>query len=384
MSLNDQEVAMSAQLQELVLGCNKLAMDYLRKENFAGSLHLLRRAQDILGLPHPLSSKIKLLSITYNNLGCFYKKVGKYNLALQFLQKAIEIGSNSPTDFSSQAGTHLNICAIKSQLGNHDEAVKSVQRAIRFLLEAEKFEKTPNIINTAAIAYYNAGIEYELLGNINKALEHYRLGIEKAKLNSPNTHPVLELLLKNYNILQASKEKNFNGSGKIYQFERTNREIKPIHQRATSTQSNRHQKLDGTLPVVRISSAKPKDRRQNKSFDLGKNHLNIMENSNLSMNDGIAKSHLRNGFQPKLSKPKIYQDASIIRPNPVPPSQKPRPATGRRKIIRQASPEEPFNSIEEKLKQLECQLALLERRDENFRDELNDKDSLAIFSPIKP
>ncbi|CAG9334016.1 unnamed protein product [Blepharisma stoltei] len=376
MSLKFQETSLSVQLQELVLGCNKLAMDYLRQENFSSSFHLLRRAQDILSLPQSSTSKTKLLSITYNNLGCYYKKVGKLNIALQFLQKALDLSINSPVESTNLAGTHLNICAIKSQLGNHDSAVKSVTKAISLLSEAERYEKTENIVNTLAIAYYNAGIEYELLGFFAKAEEAYRLGIEKAKSNKTETHHVMDLLIKNYNALKAKYVVN----NQKYNFEKIN--IKPNHQRANSTQSNRKYNLNGSLPAVRISSARPKERRQNTSFELS-GDVNL-ENS-LPNNRDIIKQTLKKNFKQKNSKKDILQDIAIIPPNPVVKNERARPVSGKARVkIRQNVSDKPFLNIEEKLKHIENQILELELKDESFREFLTGKEDFKINTPIKP
>ena len=58
----------------------------------------------------------KLLAITLNNIGCYYRRIDKPNVALKYLKKALEVEVFSLDDKASVAGTHLNICAIFSQL----------------------------------------------------------------------------------------------------------------------------------------------------------------------------------------------------------------------------------------------------------------------------
>ena len=60
-----------------------------------------------------------LLGITFNNIGCYYKRDNKPKVALKYLKKSLEIEIFSNHDKISIAGTHLNICAILSYLGKH-------------------------------------------------------------------------------------------------------------------------------------------------------------------------------------------------------------------------------------------------------------------------
>jgi hypothetical protein len=54
-----------------------------------------------------------MLSLTLNNLSCYYKKTGKPNVALFYIKNALEIEQSDPTvEAITVAGTHLNICAI--------------------------------------------------------------------------------------------------------------------------------------------------------------------------------------------------------------------------------------------------------------------------------
>ncbi len=81
-------------------------------ENFDASLHFLKKAE-ILCL-----NSINFKSITYNNMACFYRKTNKLKMALNFLQQAINIENQMEYPLSL-ADTHLNMCAVLSQLNRH-------------------------------------------------------------------------------------------------------------------------------------------------------------------------------------------------------------------------------------------------------------------------
>jgi hypothetical protein len=53
--------------------------------------------------------------MTFNNLACYYRKIGHLRSALIFLEKAIEIERKGITT-AQMADTHLNLCAVLSQL----------------------------------------------------------------------------------------------------------------------------------------------------------------------------------------------------------------------------------------------------------------------------
>ncbi len=65
---------------------------------------------------NPSENIYRLIGITLNNLGCFYKRNEKPKVALRYLKKALVIEAATVNDESNLAGTHLNICAISSHM----------------------------------------------------------------------------------------------------------------------------------------------------------------------------------------------------------------------------------------------------------------------------
>lgn len=60
-------------VEELVAHCNKVAMDELRKGNHEESLHLLKTAEKSLSDLPNTSENQRLIGITLNNIGCYFK-----------------------------------------------------------------------------------------------------------------------------------------------------------------------------------------------------------------------------------------------------------------------------------------------------------------------
>lgn len=88
------------------------------------------------------------------------------------------------------ADTHLNTCAVLSQIGRHQGALEHAQSAL-ILLQEEIFgggaesrvgggSQPPRAdrIAVLAIAYHNMGVEQEFLKKFEHSLQSYRKGVE--------------------------------------------------------------------------------------------------------------------------------------------------------------------------------------------------------------
>lgn len=114
-------------------------------------------------------------------MACFYRKTNKLKLALGFLQQAlnIEVQLENP---QSLADTHLNMCAVLSQLNRHKEALQHVLISIVLLQDEflnaknekstkRKEENQKNTledrVSVLSIAYHNLGVELEYLKRVS-------------------------------------------------------------------------------------------------------------------------------------------------------------------------------------------------------------------------
>ena len=118
--------------------------------------------------------------MTFNNMACYYRRIGKMRTALNFLQRALTIESRLQRP-ETQADTHLNICAVLSQLNKHELALNHAMSAVILLQEMmlrkkldpasyndDEFEDQSAVQNkdtnkdkvaVLAIAYHNMGVE---------------------------------------------------------------------------------------------------------------------------------------------------------------------------------------------------------------------------------
>lgn len=95
-------------------------MDYLATNHFDHCFKLLKNAEKLLlSNDHKMTPETRnmLLSLTFNNMGCYYKRQDKPNVALFYLKSSLSIEIEDPkTEKLNLAGTHLNLCAIYSKL----------------------------------------------------------------------------------------------------------------------------------------------------------------------------------------------------------------------------------------------------------------------------
>lgn len=179
-------------LEGLILKYNKKAMNLLRLEDFTNSLRMLKKSEQILDEQDENPEVNSLKAITFNNLGCFYKRTGKPNVALSYLKEALDKESHATADLTNLAGTNLNICAIYSELGRHETALGYALRALHLMKDS--YLPSSNLTTTMVIGYHNAGAEYEFLNKRNEAIESYTAGYILSRDELGEDHPLTENL----------------------------------------------------------------------------------------------------------------------------------------------------------------------------------------------
>lgn len=153
------------QIKDLISEYNKKAIELLTNQEFTQSFNLLKNAENLL---NHIDQDDRLHSITFNNLGCFYKSVQKFQIALDMFIKSLSLNN---FDKSLQAGTHLNVCSILSSLGSHKKALDHGLTALKLLQKI--IETDTSVAKSLVFAALAAGREAEDLGKIAKAENLY-------------------------------------------------------------------------------------------------------------------------------------------------------------------------------------------------------------------
>lgn len=178
----------------------------MQKEAYAKCAELLKKAEVLTERDGAGRA------VTHNNWACLMRQQGKLNVALAHLRKALALeeslpkekaaaGATTSTPSSTIADTHLNICAVLSQLHRHTDALVHAKSALDLLQEevfgglSERAAKAPGGLVQAArmagvtadrvaslcIAYHNFGVECEFERTFTPALQAYTKGFELAK-----------------------------------------------------------------------------------------------------------------------------------------------------------------------------------------------------------
>ena len=159
---------------------NDLASELLASGDTKEALSLLRKAE---GVNINLACKVK----TLNTLACYYRQIGKARIAESYLLKALNLQSDLPN-------THLNLCAVLSELGKHEEAVMQAMQAVilmqDLLISVKKNPETLVDESLMPIAFLNLGVELEFLKRFEEALGFYKRAQSFAEKKLSSEHPV--------------------------------------------------------------------------------------------------------------------------------------------------------------------------------------------------
>jgi tetratricopeptide (TPR) repeat protein len=191
------------QCKDLSDSLNGVALRYLQSEDLEAAYGLLRKAEVLTGNDDLISA------VTYNNLACYYRRKGRLRIALQYLQRALRIETNSSA-VVNPAGTRLNLCAVLSQLGKHEEALQHAQASVILLQEelvaqsssvdlAVAHKTSPELLNKMAvlsISYHNMGVEHEHLKSIDSAVDAYQKGADIARFYVGEDNEITKTLTK--------------------------------------------------------------------------------------------------------------------------------------------------------------------------------------------
>lgn len=194
------------ELAELITSCNQDGMDCLRMGQLKSAFDQFKYAEGVLQANQTDGASNALWAATCNNLGCYYKKVGKFHGALSYLRRALKLEVELNTDEVTLAGTHLNLCAILSKLEKHDKAVQHALAALELMNKRVSSSSTivqPDDYAVLAIAYHNVGMERKALNQGDQAASAFQSGYQVAKLFLGDSHPLCITLSKNCDVVLA-------------------------------------------------------------------------------------------------------------------------------------------------------------------------------------
>jgi tetratricopeptide (TPR) repeat protein len=127
------------------------------------------------------------LASSYNNIGNVYYNMGEYSKALSSHEKALEIKQQSlPPNHPDLAMSYNNIGEVYRNMGEYSKALSSYEKA----LEIKQQSLPPNHPDLAG-SYNNIGIVYRNMGEYSKALSSHEKALEIRQQSLPPNHPDL-------------------------------------------------------------------------------------------------------------------------------------------------------------------------------------------------
>jgi len=289
--------------------CNMLSMIFLQKEKFDATLDFLKKAE-ILS-----QNSFELRAVTYNNMACYYRRIGKLRIALRYLEDAISIEIRLDKT-KTLADSHLNICAVYSQLGKHDLAMTHIMKSI-ILLQDEilgysmpsiqdntrmnsKIQRDPDAkkrfedrVAVLAIAYHNLGVEYEYLKQFEEAVSTYRKAVAFATTHLGEQSQVVKNL---QNVLETAANQIEENKNKSLQ-----KKLGKSTTLGKSTMSNSSTQSRQISSNFSKSRARPENRELNYAIS------STYKADNYGSKDSYRKPHFSgelvsasSGFTPKL------------------------------------------------------------------------------------
>ncbi|ETK93631.1 hypothetical protein L917_03122 [Phytophthora nicotianae] len=185
--------------------CNLLGMSFLQQDNYPVTIDLLKKAEVLTQRHHPVER-----ATTLNNFACYYRRLGKLHSAMTSLKHALDL-EKKLKNVRNAADTQLNMCAVLSQLGKHQDALEHAQDALITLQEGFIHDKrnvsTDNStgdstrldrISVMCIAYHNIGVEQEFLKEYSESVASYKKGIGLAEQYLGADHSITTTIRNSY------------------------------------------------------------------------------------------------------------------------------------------------------------------------------------------
>ncbi|CAG9330594.1 unnamed protein product [Blepharisma stoltei] len=145
-------------------------------------------------------SVAKLRSLTYNNLGCYFKSRDKLVTAFEFLEKAMQIEKQAELGDFEIATTYLNICSVLSKLNRHEEALMYSEESVVLLEKAdEEEERNPEeVAKFLATAYKVYAEELEFMSRIKESKILLQKAYETSREILGENNPLTQNLAEKY------------------------------------------------------------------------------------------------------------------------------------------------------------------------------------------
>lgn len=200
------------QIEDSIIASNKSAIEHLKKEKYDHAMFFLNQALLTAKSLKDSQQKYNLLAMTYNNLGCYLKRLKKPLQALEYFTKSCEISKLCESNTANLTCSHLNISKIYSEQDDHEKALRHALKSL-FLLR-HNFVQNKTLVSSLVIAYQAVGIEYQYLKQIKDSKECYETGLNLSMNHLGKNHEVTLALKANLREVNGSARSQSHQSKK--------------------------------------------------------------------------------------------------------------------------------------------------------------------------
>lgn len=155
---------------------NHLAMTHLTSEMYSHAMSYLNQALSKIHLISNSNKKSSLLALTYNNFGCFYKRLGQVDQSINYFFQSLKLESSASNNKETMSNTYLNISILFALKTEHELSLKYAIKALT-LLKSE-YKNNHQVIVSIINCYSRIGIEYKALKMLPEALQFMKKGYE--------------------------------------------------------------------------------------------------------------------------------------------------------------------------------------------------------------
>ena len=119
----------------------------------------------------------EILSGVYSNIGDVYQRQGKFDDAMKYYKKALEIAAGENKNLYNISTCQNNIGMVYMNKGNYDKALEHLEKSLEIRIEL--YGQKDN--NDIATSYYHIGMAYMYLQSDQKALDYYQKSLDIRK-----------------------------------------------------------------------------------------------------------------------------------------------------------------------------------------------------------
>ncbi|CAF1543477.1 unnamed protein product [Didymodactylos carnosus] len=170
---------------DLAIVYNNLGMVYETMRKFDMALEYFERANKLLSTGYNLNQNSLQIAKCYQNIGSAHMEKGDFDLASKTFQKALEIEQNySLTNDLSIATTYNGLGLLYTEKHDHELAIQYFEKAL-----AVQMNQLPSNHPDFSAVYNNIGSVYSAKKDYKQALNYYRKALEVGLRSLPPDHP---------------------------------------------------------------------------------------------------------------------------------------------------------------------------------------------------